>query len=503
MKTKFFAFLAVAAMIMACDKVNEETEPGLDFGDADEELQKPVDPVGDPLTPAESRVKLEQIGKDLSNILKPDSQKELLEVIDEFYVLAEDMEIEYRGHIEEATKTLLDPMREVATLNVKAAADYTSFHETFIFGLDQISGIYTHDGSKWSYTANAEKLEMNFKVKGQETTIVIVPSGESYEYEYTDEHYREEWNGSEYVKIPCKHTTKVRVPGKVEAGVTKGGKALANLLIEGEYKVPGQAPIYSNATLTMGSYNVKVSALLSTEKIQERILFTVDGQTVLNANAEAKGNFNLDPQYYLNTGDPDSYSAFIGIKNAEFVTKILDLRLAASCNDIQGVEKGYYDFEADVEKNENKTALEPGTPYSLSEPFINSVCNFFNEKITVEASYGDGPTFATLQLKAQYYDEIHYHDLCEKHEYDIDINGDGIPDGTDIYYSGQERYLPGYEPLPIIKFADDGGSFSIVEFFNEKDFANVITDYENLVELYKNCLPNIVEDNMPNPEYPM
>ncbi len=400
MKTNFFAFLAVAAMIMACDKVNEETEPGLDFGDADEELQKPVNPVGDPLTPAESRVKLEQVGKDLSNILKPDSQKEILEVIDEFYVLAEDLEVEYRGFPNSAAKALFAPMQQVARGQVKAAAQYASVQRTYIYGLSEVLGIYTHEGNEWKYQASNEVFELRFKVKGEEVIASVRPSGESYEYTYVDKWI--DWEDKER-----EDSYLIKVPGKIEASVTKGGKTLANLLIEGEYKVPGQAPIYSNATLTMGSYNVKVSALLSTEKIQERILFTVDGQTVLNANAEAKGNFNLDPQYYLNTGDPDSYSAFIGIKNAEFVTKILDLRLAASCNDIQGVEKGYYDFEADVEKNENKTALEPGTPYSLSEPFINSVCNFFNEKITVEASYGDGPTFATLQLKAQYYDEIH------------------------------------------------------------------------------------------------
>ncbi len=491
----------VGAMFMACDKVNEETKPDLDYGEADTELEKPAKPVGDPLTPEESRTKLEETGKELTELLKPESQQELLEVINEFYAISQDMEFEYRGFIEQAMQTLLEPMRQVARSNVKAVSEYESVHDIYIYGLDQATGIYTHDGAQWTYTESDQKLELNFKVNGQETIISVIPSGETYEYEYTYEYTIEEWDyeNGKYVEIPYKETTIVRVPGKIEASVVKGGNTLASLLIEGKYKVATNDPIMTDVNLVMGSYNVKASAIVSKSAITERILFTIDGQTVLNTKAEAEGNFNLDPEYYMIDDEPEYYSVFLNVKNAEFVTKVLDLRLAAGCKDIQKLEKDYRRLEATIAENESDYALEAGTPYSLSQPFVNDMCQLFNEGLNFEASYGDGPTFAKLQLKAQYYEKMNYWDIYNIVTEEYDWDEDGIIDDTWTYHEGKDICVEGYEPMPVLVFTDDGASFSIMEFFNENDFANVIKDFDNLIALYENCLPNI---NVYPEEYP-
>ncbi len=498
MKTRLISLLMAGAIIIACDPV-EEDSPSLDFGEADTELEKPANPIGDPLTPNESCTRLEEIGDELSDILKPDSQKELLAVIDEFYVVSEDLEIEYRGYIEEAMKSLLDPMRQVANLDVKAAADYASVHETYIYALDQVSGIYSHNGSEWSYKESADKLEFNFNVGGQSTTIAVVPSGQEYDYSYTYDYENWIWDGDaqETVKVPCKETITIKVPGKIEASVVKGGKTLASLLIEGQYKVASQEPIITNVNLVMGSYDVKVGAILSTSELSERVVFSVDGKIILNAKAEAEGTFNLDPMYYDIEDEPASVSAFIGVSNAEFVTKILDLRIAANCNNIQKLEKDARDLEATIDDHESNTAYEVGTPYSLSQDFVKKVCKLFNEGVNVEASYADGPVFATLGLKAQFYEDLYYYDKYEQGGTSSwDSDGDGIDDKFEIYYNGKEVYVDGYQPLPVLNFVD-GGSFSIEEFFttNESKFTNIIDDFMNLAELYMNCLPNINSDN--------
>ncbi len=493
MKTRFISLLLLAAAVLSCDETKESTTPKLDFGDADKELEKPVNPTGDPLTPDESRVRLEEIGTDVINLMKPDSQEELLAVIDEFYVLAEDLEVEYRGFVEQAMKTLFEPMRQVAKGNAKAAEDYASVQYTYIYGLDQLTGIYTHDGSEWTYTESDKKFELSFKVGGQRTTITVTPSGKIYDYDYSFEYEEEGYENGEWVYTPCKETIVIKVPAKIEASVVKGGKTLADLVIEGKYKVASQEPITTNVSLVMGPYEVKVGAVLSTSELSERIVFAIDGQIILNTKAVANGNFNLDPEYYMIEDEPTSISAFAGVRSAEFVTKILDLRLDAECEDIQKLEKDARDLYATVDDNEDNNAMEIGTPYSLSQPFVKNVCNLFNKAVTVEASYDDGPTFATLELKAQHYDSLYYWDRYEEYTEGYDTDGDGIDDEFYTGYYGTEVEVEGYEPLPIIKFVDDGGSFSVEEFFNENDFTNVIDDFNNLMELYMNCLPNITE----------
>ncbi len=460
MKAKFISLLIIGvAFSISCDPVSTEDQVP-DYSETDKELETPTDPVGDPLKPLESRAKLEQIGRDLIALANPNKQKELLKVIDEFYLISEDLEIEYRGFPTKAADALLAPMKEICNGNTKAAMQYAMVKNTYIYSLQEALGIYTHQGETWKHDASSEVFELRFKVNGEDVVISVKPSGETYEYSYVDK-WENNYEGNQY-----EDTYVIKVPGTINASITKGSATLASLTVQGKYRVGGSDPLYSDVSLIMGPYDIKANAHIGTDAVTGRVIFNVDGQSVLNTKAELKGTFNLSPDYYLNDeGEWDYVTEFINVNNFETAAKILDLRLAAACADLKDFEKTFIAIEEKGSSEDNNWSGY-GTPYSCSKNHVGRICSFINTSTTNSASYSDGPAFAKIEFTPTYSEYINY-------------NG---------------RTVEGYFPEPLLVFEDDGAKFSFEEFFNENDFQNVFKDYEDLIYMYMNCLPNIFND---------
>ncbi len=446
-----------AALLMSCDKETPDNQAP-DYSETDKELEMPANPTGDPLTPNESRAKLEKIGRELITIANPDRQKELLNVINEFYLIAEDLEIQYGEAPAKAANAFLQPMLQACKGNVKAAADYSVVKDTYYIGLDEALGIYTHNGASWTYEESDKVLELRFKVDGQNTVFSVVPSGQTYEYSVVDK-----WEGS-ISGTKYEDTYIVKVPGTINGSVTKGTETLASLSVNGQYKVGGQEPVFSDVKLIMGPYDITAHAYVGTENVISRVIFKVDGRTILNTKAEAKGNFNLDPDFYLNE-DPeiDTYTGFIGLSSVEIVAKVLDLRLFAQSSGIPDFERNFINLmEAASDQDSGFSGY--GTPYTLSQNHVKKMASLINNNITNGASYENGPVFAKVEFIAQYYDYLYF----------------------------QGHTVPGYDLEPVLVFEDDGAKFSFYDFFDENIFFNVIDDYEALLDQISNCLDNII-----------
>ncbi len=534
MKFRFISLLLIGAMMVSCDefgnlilpdegdKENTENTGGENNGENNGDNtggnnentgNEDNKPSGDPLTPEESRVKLEEVGAELTELLDPSKQAELLEVIDRFYLYSDNLVMEYdsaaavnAANATKAAKAYLAPMKAIANGSVKAASSLASVQETWAIGLDGALGIYAHDGAEWIYTKSTEKLEFRFMAGGDDVVINVTPSGEKYSYKrtYIDERY-DGWDDQkeEPIYIEVEYTDIISIPGKVKATVTKGAKTLADLEINGVYKVGGN-PVSSDVKLEMGPYEVTVDADLNTTALTNKLNFAIDGKPVFNSETEVKGTFNLDPDFYMDfEGIANDYIYdYIVIDDLKFTNEILDLKIAVTAKDSKDIETKIRNLEKTINDYESRKELEPEgiIPYSISQDYVSKMCAIINDAADIEASYGDSPIFAKVEMKAIYSEEVHYYD-----EYfgEIDYDEDGIIDEEG--YDSVSKYIPGYEMAPVLVFEDDGASFSMAEFFNRNDFTNVIEDFDNLGELYGNCLPNIWADfeaEVPTPIQP-
>ncbi len=542
MKFRFISLLLVGAMMMSCDELgnlnpDEGDKENTENTGGENNGEKPGDnngenggegngdntgdnngegnggnnggdtPVQDPLTPAESRVKLEEVSAELAELLAPDKQKELLEVIDRFYLYSDNLYMEYdsaaavnaanAAKAAKAAKAFIAPMQAIAKGDIKAASSLTSVQETYAIGLDGALGIYAYDGAEWVYTRSETILEFRFPAGGQNVVINVTPSGEKYKYEHYYSYSEPEWDSWDEEAGEYTHYKEVNgveiisVPGKVNASVTKGGKTLAEATVEGKYKVGG-TPVNSDVKAVVGPYEVTIDADLNTTTLTNVLTFKIDGKTVFSSNSEAKGSFNLDPDfYYEKEAAWENYYEFVTIDDLKITTSILDLNLVVTGKDSRDIEDKLRKLDAVAKENESESELEPGMPYSISQNHVSKICAVINDATEIEASYGDGPVFAKIEMKATYSEEVHYDDYYWRQD---DWNGDGIIQDDEMWTDWTCEYIEGYTPAPILIFEDDGASFSIAEFFNEEDFTNVISDFDNLMKLYENCLPNIWAD---------
>ncbi len=456
-------------------------------------------PSGDALTPDESRAKLEEIGQELIALANPNKQEELLYVIDMFYLYAENLYLEYNEVPAKAAGNILQPVRKIAKGNVQEIINMANAQNTYIYGIEGALGTYTHDGVEWAYTPSGSKLEFQFKAGGQNIKITIVPSGKTYTYDF--EGVERDWVdydpeiGNIYEETPFVAT--VNVPETVTATVTKGSATLLELELSGEYNVGGASPIKNNVTLKMGSYNFTSESNITTSAITNNTVFTIDGKTVLGFNSSLNGTFSLTPEHYDNE-DAENFYEFAVVDELNVNLNILDLKLALKGEDAMDLEKTLRKLDESISQYESETELEPGseTPYSISQEFVGKQCAAINNAVSIEASYANGPVFAKIEMIAQFYEEMRYWD---EYLYDADWDGDGIIDDT--YTNAEERYFDGYEPAPVLVFEDDNARFSIADYFQEDYFTNVIEDFDKLMQLYENCLPNIIEDTQIE-EYP-
>ncbi len=422
MKTKLISLLLLggALLFSSCDENKKEN--------------------GGQLNADESRTRLEQTGRELVSLLNPNEQADLLEVIDRFYVIAEDIEMRYDDTAVKAAEAILAPMKQIGNGNAKAAMQYAQVNNTYVLGAEGAYGIYTYDEyyEEWSYTASDNTLEFRFQVNGKNTVISATASGQTYEYTYSDECYS--------CTPSHKDTYIAKIPATVKATITKGTAKLADLSINGKYRTGGTDPVATDVRLVMGSYDIAASAYVGTDAVRNSVSMKIGGKDVWSENVEAKGNFRLDPDYYIEegeNGDWDYISDFVNISSIGANIRILDLDITAGCSNFSKTERNFSDL-----MNQDLS----------SETLIKRLASLINSSFTNSASFG-GEEFAKLVFKAQY-----------------------------------DEYGEAYYLMPVLEFTNDGAQFSIYEYFNEENFGDLTERFEDLYYQYLNCLPNIAGD---------
>ena len=429
---KIFLYCAVAVVSAVAFSSCEETPGGENWDNT-------------PLTPEENRSKLEEIGLQAISMASADKQAKLLGVIDQFYKLANDYELVLvDNYADDPSYRKITPKEPVYALMKSAEAFCKSgnpyllskavIEESFIFEAGRVYGIYELKGGEWQYTESDEKLSFIFPCDGEEVVATISGSGEEYTYEHVDEW--NDWEGNDRID-----TYKITVPARIEASITSGSEELLYLEVNGEYNVGRNGHVNQ----------------------------TIDGTRLLSTNVSASGTNLTDAEYYFDNAQ-DMFSG------AEAKVSVLDLNVNATCTNISKFIGDYIRIDDEAyEWEDNPYEWEPDgvIPTWYTEEYVTELSELVNSTFSVKASYGTDDPFADFLVKPMYSNDLWFFDHCERDEY------------GNIVYGGLDHNISGYEPTFIIKFLNDGAEYEIVDFFNEKDYADVIDAAESLVDRYE------------------
>ena len=459
---KIFLYCAVAAVSAVAFSSCEETPGGENWDNT-------------PLTPEENRSKLEEIGLQAISMASADKQAKLLGVIDQFYKLANDYELVLAdNYADDPSYRKITPKEPVYALMKSAEAFCKSgnpyllskavIEESYIYEAGRVYGIYELKGGEWQYTESDEKLSFIFPCDGEEVVATISGSGEEYTYEHVDEW--NDWEGNDRID-----TYKITVPARIEASITSGSEELLYLGVNGEYNVGRNGHVNQTLDFTAGSYDIDMTVEVNSSNVSQSFTFDIDGTRLLSTNVSASGTNLTDAEYYFDNAQ-DMFSG------AEAKVSVLDLNVNATCTNISKFIGDYIRIDDEAyEWEDNPYEWEPEgvIPTWYTEEYVTELSELVNSTFSVKASYGTDDPFADFLVKPMYSNDLWFYDQYrERDEY-----------GNITNYGGDEHNISGYEPSFIIKFLNDGAEYEVVDFFNEKAYADVIDAAESLVDRYE------------------
>lgn len=462
MKHKLLAIASAAIVIVACDGLPGEGN-------------------GNPLTPEENRARLEQTGLAALELADPAKQKDLLETIDAFYVVAQDFaqdEPETGAQPDPAVDAFLQPLKQFCLHSDPYAITAMTSENSDIYRAEDYYGIYTHNGTDaWTKEESTEKLEYRFTMEGEQVIITVAGSGEQFSYTY-----EEDYDGSTYY-------TTVELPANIKGSVTRGGKTLCTLDVKGTYNVGTDGNISQDVALMAGVYDLTAKSTLTSSKMATAISFQIEKQQVFNAELKANGENLCDPHSYIGNGNP--------IYNFDDITvdaTVLDLKINGKCLNLGEAAKKVEAMWDEVDEKENPNELEPEgvTPYSLTQEYVSRYCKLLNDYAEITATYvGNDEPFADFRAVPLYDENTEYYDNYSYYG-DYDMNGDGNIDKADSYPASILVEMPGYSESLAIRFLNDSAQFDVTEFFSEDNFVNVVKGAEALVDKYETYLVNMI-----------
>ncbi len=325
--------------------------------------------------------------------------------------------------------------------------DNYSYREyNMLFKISSFKGDFVAKSGRWKRT-DADYLSFTVKDENGTDCVLKLTTGGKEKKVYVGEEEEWEWLGSdsdgdmyEYNYGIDIYNNYILVPSVINITLDRAGSRLAEVIVNTDLSsMRGE-----EFDLSRDQYNVSTTFNFNGYSIvNDKIKYLPDGKGTEVSYSIKHGKSNLLTFNISSELDVDN-EYFYGADNSNIVLNIMDaVQIKGYCSDANLLLK-YYD-EADNAEDESE---------------FKEYVKKMNNLIDFSLYYDNRNTkYASVELESFLYKD----------------------------YWGEEWYC-----TPVIRFIGDGTSYSFEEFFNEKDFRNVIRTLERLIEDYEYLLDDAI-----------
>lgn len=416
--SKFFivGLLCVSAFsLYSCDKGDEKESPYTE------------------LTPDEHKAKLEEIGLDIVNKIKPETQENLIRTLDAFIEYAEDLELEDNeaGNVQGFASTLKSICENNSLGNLSKlsrATDSELYSLARYAGVYEMNEVYDSHGSyyQWDKIEDAtDKLEFIFEVDDNKDGIIkITKEGTEQIFDAYDDD-----EGTHYA---------VMVPETAKVTVAFDGKTLLSL--ECNMKVDnGAKTVVSDITIDANGYKYEEHIDVKPDNASTTLAFSIDGEKIVEANAWLNGKNMTDGNELEDNFDNDNAQDLFadGAVEVKVYGSKDGVVLKGSVSSVKGL----------IDKLDKLDKVDYNEKNTMSHQ--TKVADAYNEFLKGEMYYTNGNNvIAKFSMQA---------------------------------YDDSDEYYEDYDIEPVITFESDNSKFSFESYFDDGiSFEGLIDKIEDL-----------------------
>lgn len=380
------------------------------------------------LTPMENKAKLEEIGIKTVEHVKAQDYKTLLETLDRFADIAQDI-----NNLDNNSRTASRLSKTLASVfrnnDVNAVKALSRVNDNDIYNLARYSGVYVYDENyyEWNRTEDSDNLEFHFKDDNRKKCSVIISK------EGNENKVNIEDNGDIYELL---------LPEKAIIRVSRESNELLSAVIG--MNVDSNV---KNADITLSitsgntvySQNVKANE----ESASTYTSLEINGVEIFKNTTDVNGNNLTNYQGYEELYENDDIQSLFG--KAIINTVIMnELEVKVACIDIDKLT-------SEINSLYDRTSYEEEDGRNFNE----EMCSIINGYVEADMYYTDGSNAIAKMIMKPAVDHDDYYD-------------------EDYYYY-----------TPFIVFNVDNSEYSFESYFNEGGFKNLIDISEDLVEDYE------------------
>lgn len=390
------------------------------------------------LTPDEHKGKLEEIGMNIANKIKPEDQENLVRTLDAIIEYSVGLEIEDNdaGHSAKSVVNFAKLMKSICSDNRLANVSALSrASNSELYSLARYSGVYEMKGGykdewgdfyyTWEKTGNTkEKLELRFPVNGKEAVILITKEGEEKRFDL----YDDDDKTSHAVMVP------EVAKGSIKYDDVEVLSAVCNMNVNNAEKT-----VVSDIKVKANNYEYVEHIDASSNKATTDLTFSIDGQKLINAKAWLNGKDMTNGDVYYDKEKVDAIQDLFGKGGVDiFIYSDKDaVKLVGEVSNVKRlVDKldRLYDVDWEVE---NSMAHQ------------QKIAEAYNEYINGEMYYtNSSDIIATFSMQA---------------------------------YADSDEYGTFFEIEPVITFKKDNSSYSFGSYFDDGiSFEGLIDKIEQL-----------------------
>lgn len=437
-KLLIYSLLPLAAIATAC-------------GDDD-----PVSPeqggnevIDNPQTAEQQKVHIDNTAKEFLTYLKPEEQKDFLDVANYFVENFGDLELPENFEFDDESdsyspaafmKALRRGVRNSDPGEITRAA--TVYHYTISF--DKIRGIYVPQGDEWVKTGNSADLVFRFTDRnGSPVELKAIASTQTSNVTVDIEDYDEWWNGNGYTYEEYVNSYKLSIPQTMNVTLSRGGTTLANIQTVSQISVQGHN-LSCDVNGTVANLNVTGKVNGTDSRINCEATMSVGGRVLVSGNATVNGSNLCDKNKYDNADEDDLAAMF---KDGTFASDVLGkVQVRGNCRMSNALLEAF-DGDWDSYEYDSKATAERLAENAKITANQNITASLFTNGSTTPAA---DLTFTVGQYTWGYGD-----------------------------YQGWEYYLE-----PMLKF-NDGTTYSFEEYF-EDSFEGSASQLNSLLDAYMN-----------------
>ena len=447
-----FAASAFAVLTLGLGSCSDD-EPGKNDNGGINDV--PGEVVDGMLTPDQSKEYIQKTADLLYDRLSTTHQQEILDFSKNFVAEYGDYELpsNFMGDDEENSSYVRPFNPAKAMVGVEKAlrtGDYvgmTRAIETMTFRFSDYAGIYEPSSydEEWvkKGTGNGDVV-FRCTVNGKSAELKAVRGGSMWtgRFQWTDTwDYGWDSGSDTYDYTP-------EVPTEITLTLTYGGQELMRGVVKSDLSQSAKTARVET-TVSSKNLNVKATVNITNTSIEENATVNVVGDDVLVTRAHVDGN---------NLCDFDKLRSLFTSENVEnivdnyftsgkvSVTLMNRIRVEGSAKDLSLIVKAM-DFDDDFDKNDSAQEKEV-------RRLCTNACELVNQKIVANVYFtGSNKIQAIVKLRPF----------------------KNVDDYSSYGY---------WECMPAIEFEVDGTSYYFDEYFNNKNFGNLSTQFENLFDRY-------------------